>query len=333
MESDKKEDTASVRKRWQRRWRSGRRAVRRTIIFCVAIMASAVVCRLKRRTVLRLANFLGAMAYRCDRSGRRVAKANLILVYGPRLSEFRREQLIRASYRCAARTMLELCWFSRNTAEKMQRWCRISQTAKDVLRQGPGVIVTGHIGNWELGGQVLAQHCDDLVSVAKPFEGALLTKLIARFREGGEQRTVEVKGAVLESMRTLRKGGAVGILLDQWTEPSKGGVVVDFMGTPACISGFAGVLADRTKKPVHIMCCTAVPGGGYLGRHMETIIPTGEQTPQELAQLIADALGRMIRRYPAQWLWMYRRWKRIIPGTPPSEFPFYAREMGQRDAS
>ena len=164
-----------------------------------------------------------------------------------------------------------------------------------------------------------------------PYQGALLTRLVAKLREGGAQRTTPVKGAVREMMRTLRRDGTVGLLLDQWTEPSRGGTVIDFLGVPTCMSNVTGLLTQRTGVPIYIVCCTGSSAGRYVMRLVETIEPGAGQSAEALTQLVADALGRIIRRFPGQWLWMYRRWKRRVPGYDAGIFPFYAKEMGEKE--
>ena len=64
--------------------------------------------RLSRRSCVRLANGLGALAYLLDARGRGVALANLEGVFGDRYSPVERRALARSSYRNFLRTMLDL---------------------------------------------------------------------------------------------------------------------------------------------------------------------------------------------------------------------------------
>ena len=173
---------AAQRRGWSL-WRRRIRAVRRAWLFGVSWVAAAVVSRLSRRGVLRLAGGLACLAYRFDRTGRRVAEANLALVYGEGFSRYRRDLLVRGSYRTAARTMLELAWFSHKRVERVTELYEMAVESQETMGRGAGVIVSAHIGNWELGGQISSKYCRDLVSIAMPYQGALLTRLVAKLRE------------------------------------------------------------------------------------------------------------------------------------------------------
>ena len=45
--------------------------------------------------------------------------------------------------------------------------------------------------------------------------------------------------------------------------------------------------------------------------YVEPPIPHGD--PAEMTQAMNDSLGRMVDRFPDQWFWIHRRWKRVRP--------------------
>jgi KDO2-lipid IV(A) lauroyltransferase len=113
-------------------------------------------------------------------------------------------------------------------------------------------------------------------------------------------------------VQALLRGESIGILMDQnitWKE----GVFVDFFGTPACTALAPALLALRTDAsvlPAAIMRC---------GRDRHTIVVEKEipliRTGRLRADIVANtasftrAIEAFIRREPAQWLWVHRRWK------------------------
>src|SRR3990172_2219909 len=114
----------------------------------------------------------------------------------------------------------------------------------------------------------------------------------------------------------LRRGGMVGILLDQ-NASRREGVFVPFFGEPASTSKSLALLAlwsGAPVVPVFIQRDTA-------GRHHLTIEPalpppaTGDR--EEDVAAFTAAFSRVvesrIRRSPEQWFWMHRRW-RTRPG-------------------
>ena len=99
-------------------------------------------------------------------------------------------------------------------------------------------------------------------------------------------------------------------------------------GLPAAFSPAVGTLAHRLRVPVLV-------AAGVRDWESDRVVLrsfrefTAEETaamaPDELTRAIADAIGGMILRWPEQWLWTYRRWKRWQPGDDPKRFPWYAK--------
>src|SRR5688572_29468032 len=69
--------------------------------------------KLSRHACVALARWLGAVTFRVDRRGRRVALENLECVFGDRLTGEERASIARVSYENFARSMLDLFWAAR----------------------------------------------------------------------------------------------------------------------------------------------------------------------------------------------------------------------------
>src|SRR6185436_6033974 len=97
----------------------------------------------------------------------------------------------------------------------------------------PIVIVTGHCGNWELLAAALNQRGLGMAVVARELDDQGLQEALLGFRARFGTRTIVrgTPGAARELLRTLRSGGALGMLIDQDTKVE--GVWVDFFGRPA----------------------------------------------------------------------------------------------------
>ena len=192
----------------------------------------------------------------------------------------------------------------------------------------PGVLVTAHLGNWELAGLRIAASGRRLWSVFKPLGNRAVARRMRRFRGGCGQRVIPREGAMVGIVRALRARDLVAMLLDQHVEARDGGVYRDFLGTPATFSGAVGVLAHRLRAP--ILVAAAVHDGArdvYVMRSIRefTAEEVAATAPDALTDGIVRALEEMVLHWPEQWLWMYRRWKRWCPGDDPARFPRYAR--------
>ena len=196
----------------------------------------AAVSRLSRRRVIGAARALGDLAFRLSRHDRRVALANLELIYGAALSPAERDALARESFRTFFRTVFDAIWFSHQPSARIARWLRFDPTLESAARRLPAIIVTAHFGNWELLGWAGGLHGPRTVTVAAMFPQARLNRLITRQRQRLGLEIAAREGALIALVRALKRGGRVALLMDQNTRLSEGGVFVPFFGRAATMS-------------------------------------------------------------------------------------------------
>lgn len=292
-------------------------------------LPSHLVPRLSRRSERRLARVLGAAFARIPSSARRVARANIDIVYGSTKSPREKQNLLRASFQHAALVLLDYFWFSRHTAERVARHCAAADEAMARWINGrfPGLFVTAHLGNWELGGQYIALSGRRVWSVYRPVGTRRTLEPLLRFRQATGQKVIAREGATIGMMRALRQNFLVALLLDQHTDPSDGGFYLDFLGLPAAFSNAVGHVAHRFKAPVGIVGAVHDPVEDRYRLVLFDEITAAETAalePKAITARIVAGLERMILETPDQWLWMYRRWKRWPLGDDPARFPYYA---------
>ena len=296
----------------------------------------AVVPRLPRGAVLALAWLFGNAAYALSPSTRRLGRENLDLAFGGTKTAAEKRRILRASLRNFALTMLDLLWFTRDSAGRMARWFEVAPAmaaamAEPVARVG----VTGHFGNWELMGRYWALGPGGLTSVAMPVKNPAVDGLLQGARQVTGQRIVAREGALKKLVRCLREGGTVGLLLDQNTDPEEGGVYAEFFGKPVAVSPAAGLLAPLTGAEILFAYALPRADGGYRGE-MPHRIPAAEIAALDRATAAAELTRRItgfyeeaIRARPECWLWSYKRWRHIPPGVAPDGFPSYAKPKGE----
>lgn len=321
-----------------KRVRHGLRLLRRTLaaipqnIFLW--LGSLVVPTLSRAGEHRLARFISWLLCRPCFRWCRCARTNLDIVYGDTKTPEEKSRILRASFDNAALVVTDYFWFGRRTEERLERHCAVGD---DTIRRWiegdfPGVFVTAHLGSWETAGLYIASRGRRLWSVFKPIGSRAVTRRMRRFRSGCEQRVIPREGAMTGVLRALRARDVVAMVLDQHVDGRDGGVYLDFLGLPAAFSPAVGTLAHRLRVPVLVAAGVrdAETDRVVLRSFREfTAEETAAMEPEALTRAIADAIGGMILRWPEQWLWTYRRWKRWQPGDDPKRFPWYAREDRQ----
>ena len=101
---------------------------------------------LPRRVILGAARFFGSMAFRFARRDRRIALANIDLVYGDGLTASARLDLARAAFCSYALTMLDLFWFAMFRKRRMARYLEFDPAVRQPLSEAR-IMITAHFGN------------------------------------------------------------------------------------------------------------------------------------------------------------------------------------------
>ena len=292
----------------------------------------AVIPRLPRGAVLGLARVVAEIGYVCSAQTRRMGLVNLDLAFGDSKTPAEKRRILRESLRNFALVLLDLLWFSRDSAARMDRWFEAAPSMRDALaKPAARVGVTGHFGNWELTGRYWALRSGAMMSVAMPLKNPAVDGLLQGARQNEGQQIVEREGALKKLVRFLKNGGTVGLLLDQNTAPEDGGTFVDFFGKPVAVSPAAGLLAPMTGAEILFGYALPRTDGTYLGE-IPHVVPAAEiaaldrkTAARELTRRITGFYEEAIRAHPECWLWSYKRWRHVPPGLPKDGFPYYAK--------
>ena len=190
--------------------------------------------------------------------------------------------------------------------------------------RGQGVlIVTGHLGAWELSSFWHSLMGYPMTMVIRRLDNPRVDRLVNGIRCLHGNRVVHKDDFARGLLAAMRQGETVGILMDTNMTPPQG-VFVPFFGVPACTASGLARMALRTGAAV-------LPGflvweeaeHHYVLRFGEEIAlaRTGddERDVVENTARFTAAIEECIRRYPDQWLWVHRRWKT----RPAGEAPMY----------
>jgi KDO2-lipid IV(A) lauroyltransferase len=174
------------------------------------------------------------------------------------------------------------------------------------------LFVSGHVGNWELLARRVALAGYPCQTIAKETTDPRLTRLVERFRAAGKLKSIwrGQDGAAKAMLKALKGGEILGMLIDQDTKVQS--VHVPFFGHPASTPRAAADLALRTGAAVVVGFCQRQADGRYRVA-MKQVEPesTGDREADAVALTakMTWEIEQAIRRAPAQWVWMHRRWK------------------------
>jgi Kdo2-lipid IVA lauroyltransferase/acyltransferase len=265
---------------------------------------------------------LGALGYRPFGIRGDVVERQLAAAFPERDAAWVR-RTARASYESLGRTFVETALLSRVGREQVlglfsgaDGW----EVVERAMAAGRGLIlVTGHLGNWELGGAYLAARGVPLDAIARRMANPLFDGYLTRTRSRIGMRIVHDAEAVRRTPRALRDGRAVAFLSDQGVL-GLASTFVPFFGRPAKTPRGPAVFALRLKVPVVFGAAVREPDGRYRMLLEEIRVEeTGdrERDTDAIVAAYTSTLERHVRRAPEQYFWHHRRWRRQPPDTPP----------------
>jgi Kdo2-lipid IVA lauroyltransferase/acyltransferase len=191
------------------------------------------------------------------------------------------------------------------------------QLLEQAANSGRGVIVvTPHIGCWEIVGQYVASRVP-LTAMYRPPKIRFLEPLLRVGRSrGAAMRSVPADlSGVRAMLKALRRGEAIGMLPDQ--VPGSGdGEWVEFFGRPAYTMTLVGRMAEQTGAPV--LLCQAVRLAWGRGYRFIAEPLLAARPPESPVRALNRSLEQLIRRCPEQYLWSYNRYKVPAGVRPPS---------------
>lgn len=272
-----------------------------------------VVSRCPLPVLSALGDCAGSMLPLLDRRHRMLVRKRIQRVFG---DQYPAEELTDRFYRHLGRLVFELPFVYRINSANVRDFFDTAavERFRAELKKGKGLIIlTGHLGNWELTGASVSACSIPVHAVAKKQKPAFFHRLLTRIRQRSGQRIIEKQGAFRKMVRLLRDNQAVALLMDH--DVRKKGIFVPFLGIEASTLPTAAYLALLSGAPIMVACAFRTRNCRFR-MHISGplkwdagINSDRDVAIQRIVRKINDHLGDFIRKQPDQWLWLQNRWK------------------------
>ena len=273
---------------------------------------------LPERVALGIGESLGWFVGAVLRVRWRVVVENLSIAFPEKDTDWIRS-LARASFRHLGRE--SVATFRLGRMDQAEVRARTELVGFDRVREAAGegkglIFMTGHLGNWEMGGASIAVHGIPVDVIAQRQRNPLFDADITANRERLGMRVIERGEASKRILKALRAGRAVGIVGDQ--NVRQGGVFVDFFGRPASTARGTALFALKFGCPLFTGAVTRLPGYPHRYRmlfHRMEFDPSGDmdRDVHSLTEALMGYLEERVRETPEQYFWQHRRWKTRPP--------------------
>jgi KDO2-lipid IV(A) lauroyltransferase len=267
---------------------------------------------------VRAGEFFGLLLFHGWKDRREIAINNLeaSLSYNALSLRQSPEEVIREHFKNLGRSFIEVLKIYYGTGKTllMNTVIKGMENFEQARAKGRGVIfITGHCGNWELLAVTSSFKAAPLSVVARPLNNPYLNSLLERARARYGNGIIYKSGALKAILSTLKKGGIVGILMDQ-AVLSEEGFVIDFLGRGAWTTKMPALIARKTNAPALPVFIRRTGEGHEITVYPEVTLSSAanqEDALREDTKRFSSYIEDYIRENPSQWLWLHRRWKRV----------------------
>lgn len=232
----------------------------------------------------------------------------------PELSEEKKREVLGEMWDNLGRIVGEFHHISATPLEKIDEFVNFSAESKANLEMMKsagkgGIIVSGHIGNWEIGPKIFLKYGLKVSTVYRPLNNPYVEKITADLR--GVPLIEKGAAGSRKIVETIKEGGFVIILADQ--KISEGEPVQFFHSAATTATSIARI---ALKYDIPIIPARSIRHGHQCSFTAEMEKPLAMQRSGNLnfdilhlTRQINIKLESWIREYPAQWFWVHDRWK------------------------
>jgi Kdo2-lipid IVA lauroyltransferase/acyltransferase len=277
------------------------------------------------KRIASIGKVLGMLIYGIDVRHRRIVRRNLTFVY----PEWSAEQVKKTSKRIFQNlgiTILEICQMICFSGHDIME--RVNITGEEhllnALHHNKGaILISAHLGSWETVPLFWPLYFNAPITVvARQIQSKILDRWIHGLRTRFGSRVIYKDDALPEMTRTLRQGKILAILIDQGIKSSLG-VKIKFFDKFVTATPSAALLALRCKSPVLPGFCTRNEDGTFsINLEPPLLLKRTGDLAADLktnTQIMTDAIEEIVRRYPEQWFWVHKRWRKYYPHLYPED--------------
>ena len=231
------------------------------------------------------------------------------------VSEFEAARLTRRLFFEYGRSTIDV-WRLRSEAFT-PRITTLREDARALARVCPGgrgfLLVTGHVGNWEMGAVTLRRHNLTAAVVGQPELDPDVQEMRLKLRERLGVESIDIGSSMATAFKVraaVERGRAVALLVDRAYPEDR--VFVPFFGRKTSFLKSPALLARFCGCDILPGFFLRAPDGSYFNLWGEPIEADPSLSPEEdaarIMSRVAADLEAVVRANPTQWFNFYRFW-------------------------
>jgi KDO2-lipid IV(A) lauroyltransferase len=257
---------------------------------------------------------LGYLLYQLSKRRRGITEKNIATCF-PKLDQQQQYNLVLQTFYANGTGVIETAYAWWSSLKPFNKHIQIDglEALQEACDSEQGVLLLGaHFTSPDLGCALLNQHQPFSVTYQR-HKNPLMDALILRGRSHCLGGAIE-RDQIRQVVKTLKDGQTVWLAPDQDLGPDRS-VFAHFFGIPTATTAIASRLAKSTQCRVFFFSHQQRNNQSY---HLQLIpldkLPSGEEAQD--AAIINSQIEEAVRQYPAQYLWLHRRFKTRPHGSP-----------------
>jgi len=270
---------------------------------------------LPHRFLYLLGRGLGGLVYLFPTPFKRIARRNLELAL-PELDADARKRVLREHFAGLGCALFEtaISWWSSD--ERIRRITQMEGLDHLAAAQATGrgvLLLSAHFNSIEIGCRALAARLP-LNIMYRPTKNLLIGEFV-RSRRAVQTRRAIPRDDARTLIRALKDAEVVWYAPDQ-SFRKKGAEMVKLFGIPAATNTATSRIAKMTNSLVLPYFFERLPGGAYRGVIHAPLEDFPTDDPVADTERFNRIVEAEVRRMPAQYLWIHRRFKGLTPDYP-----------------
>lgn len=257
-----------------------------------------------------LAYLVACICHRIYGDSREAVYSNLKVVMGDSCDDKKLRSMTKKVFVNFAKYLVDFFRFSIMDGEYIKKFVKVEglSNVDDALLKGKGVILlSAHIGNWELGGLVMGALRPPVSAVVLTHKNKEINDFFTRQRLMANFKPIEIGITLRACFSVLKNNGLLALLGDR--DFSKSGMYTNFFGKPALIPKGPAVFSCRLGSIIIPTFMIREPDDTFRLIMEKPIYPVmqgdEEKSVKKLMEEYSAVIESYVRRYPDQW-YMFR---------------------------
>jgi len=248
-----------------------------------------------------------------DGKGRQAVMSNLAHILQSQnisASEETLTKMARKTFQLFGKYLVDFFKFSRMTQTEVRRLVSIEHLdyLEQAGRMGNGVLlITAHLGNWELGGAIMTALGYRLNVVFLPRRLDKINRLLDKQRKQRGLQLIPLGHAARGVLQALKRKECVVMLADRDFTAHHHSTV--FFGKQAQLSSGPSRIAVRTRVPVVPCFVLRQKDDTFMLRFYPPILIQDSTTVEEIEVKIGKVMEKEIAQNPSQWFIFENFWQ------------------------